>query len=233
MRTTGRSLALLTALLMTAAAAPATAHADAEHHSADGGKDARRQVVRLRVDQRTRGFLGVHLVRLTDPLREHFGAPKGVGVMVGTVEPDSPAAKAGIAVGDIIVAVAGTEVGTPQATARQVARKRGEQVEIKVIRDRKPLTLQATPAERVQRAVTRQRWAVQDEDGDEAVELAIEGGDMGELVDTLAAEIGAGPSSEVAAQRQAELDQRLKELDQKLKQLDAAIERLEKAKAAR
>jgi membrane-associated protease RseP (regulator of RpoE activity) len=175
-------------------------------------------------------------------LREHFGAPKGVGVMVGLVEPDSPAAKAGIAVGDIIVAVAGTDVATPQAAARQVARKRGEQVEIKVIRDGKPMTLQATPAERVQRAVTRQRWAVADdpgksptgdEDGDEEVELAIEGGDVGELVDTLAAEIGAGPSSAIAAQRQAELDQRLKELDQKLKQLDAAIERLEKAKAAR
>jgi len=234
MKRTGRSLALLSVLLLLTAALPAAAHDNADHAAQDERHDVRRPVVRWRVEQRNRGFLGVHLVRLTDPLRAHFGAPKGVGVMVGEVEPDSPAAKAGIAVGDIIVAVAGTDLGTPQAAARQVARKHGEQVEIKVIRQGKPLTLQATPSERVQRAITRQRWAIGgDADGDEAGELAIEGGDMGELIDSLADEGGAGAEIGVLAQRQAELDQRLKELDEKLDRLDAAIERLDRAKQAR
>ena len=45
------------------------------------------------------GYLGVELVDLTPELREHFGAPRDVGVMVGRVEPGSPAARAGLEVG--------------------------------------------------------------------------------------------------------------------------------------
>ncbi|MBN2362158.1 MAG: PDZ domain-containing protein [Deltaproteobacteria bacterium] len=233
MRNTLCRMAMLTGLALVTTAA--TAAADEQHAVAkvDRADNARRPIVRWRVQQRNRGFLGVHLVRLTEPLRQHFGAPADAGVLVGDVEADSPAAKAGIAVGDIIVEIGGKAIDTPQAAARQVARKRGEQVEIKAIRQGKPLTLQATPEERVKRAVTRQRWAVEDEDGDEGIELAIEGGDMDELIESLADEIGRASSGEEYQQRQAELDARLKELDDKLKQLDAAIERLKQARPAR
>src|SRR5262245_15606747 len=46
------------------------------------------------------GFLGVQLIGITPELRQHYGVPKDAGVLVGAVEADSPAAKAGIQVGD-------------------------------------------------------------------------------------------------------------------------------------
>src|SRR5580765_8248340 len=54
------------------------------------------QAPRVRVhrfDRRSR--LGISLVDITPELRSHFGAPKDAGVLVGSVEKDSPAARAG------------------------------------------------------------------------------------------------------------------------------------------
>ena len=39
---------------------------------------------------------------MTQELRAHYGAPKDAGVLVAGVESESPAAKAGIQVGDIV-----------------------------------------------------------------------------------------------------------------------------------
>src|SRR4029077_19784150 len=49
-----------------------------------------------------RGYLGIQLIEITPELRAHYGVARDAGVLVGGVEPDSPAAKAGIEVGDII-----------------------------------------------------------------------------------------------------------------------------------
>jgi membrane-associated protease RseP (regulator of RpoE activity) len=57
-----------------------------------------------------RGYLGAQLTELTPELRDHFGAPKNAGVMVARVEAGSPAAKAGLQVGDIVTSLDGKAV---------------------------------------------------------------------------------------------------------------------------
>ncbi len=55
------------------------------------------------LDERSR--LGIYYEDLTEQLGRFFGVPDGQGVLVTSVVEDSPAAKAGLAAGDVIVAV--------------------------------------------------------------------------------------------------------------------------------
>jgi hypothetical protein len=82
------------------------------------------------------GFLGVELNELSPELRAHFGVPDDVGVMVSKVVPDSPAAKAGIMVGDIISAVDGDDIPSAGKLAREIrSREEGETVDLEIWRD--------------------------------------------------------------------------------------------------
>jgi membrane-associated protease RseP (regulator of RpoE activity) len=95
-----------------------------------------------------RGRLGIAIIGLTPELRAHFGAASDRGVLVAHVEPDSPAVKAGIEVGDVIASVG----GHPAAEASDVLGaladiKKGQTVDVDVIRDLKPVALKATMAD--------------------------------------------------------------------------------------
>ncbi len=65
------------------------------------------------------------------------------GLLVNSVQADTPAAKAGLKAGDIIGTVNGKAVVTPNELIRELADKDGE-VAIGVTRDKKPLSLKAT-----------------------------------------------------------------------------------------
>jgi membrane-associated protease RseP (regulator of RpoE activity) len=83
------------------------------------------------------GYLGVRLLEMTPELREHFGAPQNEGVLVASVEADSPAAKAGIHVGDIITRANGERIESGSDLTRTVRRaKSGDTLKIDVSRDR-------------------------------------------------------------------------------------------------
>ena len=58
----------------------------------------------------TRGYMGILPQELTPELAKQFGIPNGHGVAVTQVEPNSPAEKAGLKVGDVITAINGTPV---------------------------------------------------------------------------------------------------------------------------
>ncbi|MFH1215860.1 MAG: DegQ family serine endoprotease [Pseudomonadota bacterium] len=58
----------------------------------------------------TRGWLGVMIQNVNQDLAKQFGMERPIGALVGEVSPDSPAAKAGIEAGDIIVAYNGKEI---------------------------------------------------------------------------------------------------------------------------
>lgn len=91
------------------------------------------------------GYLGVQSIEMTPELRQHFGGPKDAGVLIGTVEPDSPAAKAGIQVGDILLAVDGEQVESTRMLSRSVRRhKNGDSVKVDLLRDRAKKTLSVT-----------------------------------------------------------------------------------------
>ncbi len=94
-----------------------------------------------------RGRLGVTVQDLTPELAGYFGVKDGL--LVNSVQADSPAAKAGIKAGDVIATVNGKAVATSGELVKELADKDGE-VTIGVTRDKKPLSLKATLEERKQ-----------------------------------------------------------------------------------
>lgn len=90
----------------------------------------------VRVDRLNgRGFLGVHVVDLTDELRAYFHAEKGAGVLVGSVVDGSPAESAGLKVGDVITEVDDQKIDSPWDLTRAVRQKKaGESVKVEFVR---------------------------------------------------------------------------------------------------
>jgi len=107
-----------------------------------------------------RAYLGVAMqpARLTNALAERLKLDDPRGVLVVMVESDSPADRAGLLVGDLIVAAAGTSVAEPQDVAELLG---GEQVgaalELKVIRGGERRTLTVTVGERAPAGEARRR----------------------------------------------------------------------------
>jgi serine protease Do len=101
-----------------------------------------------------RGYLGVQIQPLSAPIAASLGLPKDRGEIVAGVEPNGPAAKAGIRQGDVVVAVAGQEVSPDNTLSFIVANTPiGTRVPVTVIRDGQRQTITATIAERPNEAV--------------------------------------------------------------------------------
>lgn len=85
-----------------------------------------------------RGWLGVLIQEVTRELAESFGMENPHGALVAKVLEDSPAAEAGLEVGDVIVEFNGKKVmrssGLPPLVGRA---KVGKEAEVTVIRDKK------------------------------------------------------------------------------------------------
>lgn len=96
----------------------------------------------------SRGWLGVLIQDVTRDLAESFGLQRPMGALVAQVMDDSPAAKAGIQAGDVILAFNGEEVGLSSALPPMVGRSRvGEDAVLKILRDGKTRTLKVRISE--------------------------------------------------------------------------------------
>ncbi len=85
-----------------------------------------------------RGRLGVGASSMTEELRRFFGASADAGILVQSVQSDTPAQRAGVAVGDVIVAVDGDAIDDVGDVAGALAdRRSGDKVEIEVVRNKK------------------------------------------------------------------------------------------------
>ena len=60
---------------------------------------------------KTHGYLGVHLIDLSEQLGDYFGVSDGEGVLISSVEEDSPAEKAGIKAGDVVLTADNEKIG--------------------------------------------------------------------------------------------------------------------------
>jgi membrane-associated protease RseP (regulator of RpoE activity) len=88
--------------------------------------------------------LGLMVMGLTPELRSYFGAPRDAGLLVARVEPNSPAARAGIRVGDLLVSVGSRRVQGAADVLNALSSTNSSRVPIEIIRQGKPLALQAT-----------------------------------------------------------------------------------------
>ncbi len=94
-------------------------------------------------------YLGVELVNLNEPLRAHFGVPEGSGVLVSNVVDDSPAARGGVQVGDIITRFDGEDVTSSRKLTTMVRKaEAGDPADLEVWRDGKVETVSTTLDER-------------------------------------------------------------------------------------
>lgn len=83
--------------------------------------------------------LGVELEDLDGQLADYFGVQSGV--LVRQVSANSPADKAGMQAGDVIVGIAGKTVSEASAVGRALLQARDVNISIEVMRERKKLSL--------------------------------------------------------------------------------------------
>ncbi len=96
----------------------------------------------------TRGFMGILPQELTPDMAKEFNMTGGHGVLVAQVTADSPAAKAGLKVGDVITAINGDPVGDVNSFRLDVAGfAPGTTVHLKVNRDGKASEVAVTLTE--------------------------------------------------------------------------------------
>ena len=96
----------------------------------------------------TRGYAGVETQPIAPAMARALKLPGAEGALVAGVQPDSPAAKAGIEAGDVIRSVNGHPVKDPHALAMMVgSEKPGQQVKVEVLHDGAARTVSFTLAE--------------------------------------------------------------------------------------
>ena len=93
----------------------------------------------------TRGWLGVSIQPLTPELAKSFGVTETKGALVASVQDGSPAERAGVKPGDVIVRYDGKPVDSPRALPGLVANTEiGKAVDLSVVRDGSVRALKVT-----------------------------------------------------------------------------------------
>jgi membrane-associated protease RseP (regulator of RpoE activity) len=164
------------------------------------------------------GYLGIEMLDLNPQLRQHFGARNDVGVLVAGVEADSPAARAGVKVGDVIVAVDGEPTTSSWELIHAVRpRAAGDSLQLEVVRDRQQRRVTAVLVERERQPVVYQG-------------LGMGGDDASALRDALTGACGSfsdpGLLFGVESDRQAEvsaMEARMLELEGKIRELERML----------
>lgn len=99
----------------------------------------------------TRAWLGVGIQDITPELAKSFALPDQKGSLISNVFPGSPAEKAGIKSGDIILKFKGKDIGESHELPTLVAREPvGSKVSMAVLRDGKTIDLEVTLGEMAQ-----------------------------------------------------------------------------------
>jgi hypothetical protein len=192
------------------------------------GPDGKEKVVEGLGPMVRRGYLGVGLTELTPELRTHFGAPEDAGIMVSSVEPGSPADKAGLQVGDILARIDGKDVKSSWDVRSRVRDfEEGQQVPLEVWRDRKVQTLSTTIALRERPELDMGPIFLRHGDGDGPTLLRWNG-ELEGLPETIELPRLGGGSGQPMRWEQRVRSPRELELEKKLQDLEKRIAEMEK-----
>jgi serine protease Do len=136
----------------------------------DVANDVREQLIKT--GRVVRGRIGVAVQDMNAQLAQSFGLDRPHGALVSAVEEDSPAAKAGVKAGDVILAVNGHDVDRFGALPTEISKmKPGSKAELRVWRDGKERTIDVVVDEMQQRQ--QARAADRKEKADETERLGI------------------------------------------------------------
>lgn len=95
--------------------------------------------------------IGVSINPLSKQLADYFGIADGKGLLVREVRPDSPAAKAGIKAGDVIVEIDGKQTENSGDLIEAVNAKKEGTVSVTIVRDKNRQTFTVEPAKAVEK----------------------------------------------------------------------------------
>jgi serine protease Do len=101
----------------------------------------------------SRGWIGVQIQTVTPEIADGMGLKQATGALVSEPQPDSPASKAGIASGDVITSVDGTQIHDARELARRIGTMApGASVKLELLHQGQEkavtLTLGTLPAEK-------------------------------------------------------------------------------------
>jgi serine protease Do len=95
-----------------------------------------------------RGYLGVAIQPVTPEIAKAFNLPDARGALVGEVTPDGPAARAGLAQGDVIIELNGARVDDSRDLRLKVSQLApGSAIRLKLLRDGNPREVNITLGE--------------------------------------------------------------------------------------
>ena len=90
-------------------------------------------------------FTGAKLEVMGPQLAQFFGAQGSAGLLVRSVDTNSPASEAGLRAGDVVVRVNSISVASGSDWSKTIHENRGKPVPVVVLRDKKEQTLTLTP----------------------------------------------------------------------------------------
>ena len=90
-------------------------------------------------------YTGAMLETMSTQLADYFGVPGGAGLLVRSVEANSPAARAGMRAGDVVVRANAKAVANSADWTRAIRDSHGRPLAVVVLRDKKEQTLTLTP----------------------------------------------------------------------------------------
>ncbi|HVA95774.1 MAG TPA: DegQ family serine endoprotease [Candidatus Dormibacteraeota bacterium] len=135
-----------------------------------------------------RGFLGVTIQAVNPDMAKAFGLAQGGGALVGDVEPNSPASKAGVQRGDVILELNGQKVNGPDDLSVRIAELApGTVAHLKVFRNGQSRNIDVTLGENTGKGQGLQ--------GSEAAAAALKGVQVQNLTRALAQQLGLPASS--------------------------------------
>jgi Do/DeqQ family serine protease len=153
-----------------------------------------------------RGYMGVSIQEVNPDLAKAFGLPHGGGALVGDLSPSSPAAKAGIQRGDVVLELNGTPVTSPDDLSVRISQLQpGTVADLEISRNGQTMDVKVTLGEYPEEEANKSQQ------GREIPEAVLKGMQLQDLTPQIAQELKvpastigvvvaqADPSSEAAA----------------------------------